>query len=802
MIRLPQLSVILLAVSRLCAQLDSPLPENPPDFSAAYAKFYDFGLHPLPENAFPVSTVHARERRGSLRYGWQHPVYQVLPLFAWESDTGELMLLSGEHVSDALGRLVSAPWETTSTSEGPVAVRRTEDLDVIFHDLFKTQIARPDPFRRPVPVSVWMILAVRMHEHGHTHLANQLTAWLFAQYGREAVLRMTVSDLISMQYAHLHRRVLLDHDLNRFVRDTEQFLEEFGAVWHHADQIREAVTLWKASLEFNPEAVFADRPEMVELLDVFRRKTMNPVPDSYPPVMAPGLLLPNLLNPAPHEDDNSHADNARSPFERLVREHGMGILPMLLELAEVPLVFPLNSYRRASPFDPFTERNALIRELRTARDAVAILLRHELPGLNEESSFEDARQHAMDLYERWRDLEPHQRVADAIPVLLSFYTLPPELPEAWARSPHPEIHEALRQRFLDHPVDLFRVPQAVVDSPIIQGEANAAYREMLAIELELAANQLHNHLGLNRMLMKLGRRPDNVEILPIEAVLARLKSEPPEGTFYGTIFKLDNGLIFLDPETSDPAHVQRVLLARMAESAGPELERLRRDALTILLSTPKMTHVPPGQHAWPLKEAWMPLLQREADPEIGPAPADVANMLLRTNRPAYSVASPLITNLEVTVGKDAADAFQVRLAINYLKHGILIPSSPYREAWSQILLQGTLEAVNELLATPDPMQHQALHAVIREHPYFFQREELREPLTTARRTLKWHHGDFPDGFPQVPIGTRIEQQHLQNWVDWAYAQAEDGKTGEILLTSSLLTPGLSLRHAELSNTHV
>ena len=242
--------ICFLTLSNVLLANDFPvLVEDAPDNSQAFAAFHRQGLLPVPENAKPGRVVDTSG--GSIRishgYGLNYDGW------FWTNEDGELQLLHGNRMAT---KTVVVGYPRGRTADEDTLYVMEADLRQDLRNHFDRTIQMRDRnfshTSSPREVGQQMILAVRLHETGHSDLANQLAAHLFDTAGKRETLLAAVSAIHDLTYADFFRDYMSDHDLAALITNVEGLLQRARNTWLQGEIAAEQVDTWKQALADAP----------------------------------------------------------------------------------------------------------------------------------------------------------------------------------------------------------------------------------------------------------------------------------------------------------------------------------------------------------------------------------------------------------------------------------------------------------------------------------------------------------------------------------------------------------------------
>lgn len=838
--------VCLLAVCSLFAEPvkfpdDFPvLVEDPADNSEAFAMFYQAGLLPIPPHARAVQIVR-RPTGERVFTRWTDPFastdfFGKLPQsWFWVDEDGTGRLLRGNRMVEGKSVTRFHPGSGVIPPVGDGMLVSDSDLVAETKNLFEAlarfrEQAQPhDPFHQIPPESVGrqMIHAVRLHETGHTHIANQLTAHLFETIGRRETLLAALSVLVDHEHNHNFQAYRMGGDFAAFIEATEALLEEKQNVWLKRDIVRESLDVWKAVVDARPEPPADFNEAQVNLfnalLNVGAEDFLNSQGFRYN--RENWLLAPaRLLRGGPIAD-------GENDFIHFLKQAGTDAIPVLAALAESEWYLPLDvrGMGGSSPmirgFRDMQRQRMLSEFSRPARaaDVALQLLINVLPRHSRTRTEADILAAAMDLH---HEIDGKSNLEIAWWYLGDAYNLS-DAPSAalWTvlASRHEEDLERLRTAILEdsRPVDVL---ERLHGTPLMEGENGEAFRASLPEKIreihasDLEATHSWRRRSVERFLTRLEVK--NAPPVTLDRVIEEVLSNDHSSL---EAFGVNPGGL---PET-EPG-LQRAMLPGLARVTSMEQAeslwhlyqnlawRVRHQGGAGQRMNPQLSHylgeeeptpaADEEEEAWkPEVDVWRPLLENR-DTDLGTALAATAAMqfLFRVDSEALIRSFPtasLVTLLHHPPFRDAL----IEIALHHLNHpdsdlAELLPSADRvseerREQILSILKGDDPGAVRELLAPRDASEALFLSVKIPE-ALKVEGAATREVFQESAREIVQ---SFAPKFGELPVetGDSLTMENLEVLLNHARELAQEGKRGNISFQAVSPFPGLVLTAHEI-----
>lgn len=840
--------VLFLRMFTLHAVGDFPvLVEDAPDNSAGFAVFERAGLVPVPENARPARFIHDLENAsGPFRFSMNH--HQQYAGWFWEED-GEIRLLRGNRMWEGPVRLSGRMIRRTEEREGAVSVQPADILQDT-RRLFERWIShRERGFSSrisAVETGNNMLLAVRLHQTGHSGPANQLAAHLFETAGRRETLLAALSAIQDLNYNDLFQEFLRHQDLETFTDAVEAMVGQHRDTWLSAGIAEEAVQAWREALAHPPEAP-GD-------LDEVQSRLYTQLAGMTEPRL--NQILANegnwLLRPARQMIETLQMSDELTPTARGIIHDiwqlGAETLPVIIALTENNRVIPLDrsQFHQSWSFSGTREERELY-ELRRAfprpaqvADFAERLLQVINPVEFDELTGDELRDAARDLYQ---DLKGKSRLEIAV----HFYEtrggldeLDPEILFTLLARGGPEY----LQRFREHVENLVltghlhEMSELVPVSPLYRGEDGAAFRDRIVAALrERFTSELENQESwegqtVRNLIDRITKTdetaaegdtesPESFDAL-IDSILAGNNDMEPDLTSMQNLYQDIPGLqkTFLNRHGDIKNDLQRQMVSQiffflMQMSRNPDMLAIfsygEEDNFEYYENPEPGGGGPAPESGEPdtkasllVADLWRPHLEQ---PDTALA-YELATLVLMMESPDQETLmmlasflseedpedNPLIAEMVISRALSILDG-EAPDWDNILPDSRNVPAER-AEAMEAILHGEDVEAVLTLLHTRDWNEIAWIEERL-ERPAIRGNQVLQQALADPRRTvISLKSEDMPDLGEHAPApGDRITEAHVLAILTRLQQHAREGQSGFLLLQESGIKPGLQLLHS-------
>ncbi len=822
------------------------LVEDAPDNSAGFAVFERAGLVPVPEEARPVRFIRDLEDASS-HFFYSSSHQGSYSGWFWEEDD-EIRLLRGNRMWEGPVHLGGGIGAARDAREGAVSIQPA-DLVQDTHRLFERWINHRErnfsTSTSAMETGNHMLLAVRLHQTGHTDAANQLAAHLFETVGRRETLLAALSAVQDLNYNDLFQDYLRDRDLEAFADKVEDMINRHRDSWLSAGIAEEAVSEWREYVS-NP-------PGDPEGLDEPQSRLYNLLADMDDLTFLQRISgeVNWLLRPASQSLDELKMYGADSKtgtqIIRLIQQLGPETFPVLLALSENTRVLPVDSsqIRQSRSFSGSRQEREL-HELRRAFSRpirVGELADQMLIAVNSED-FEDLS--GEELREAARDFYGIIQGKSRLEIAEVYFEHTPDMDEldeaviyTLLAQGGEEYVNTFRELYLEkiQTAHLYELGHVISPAPLRRGEDGKAFSEQaVAILQERFAEELEDGDRwegriIREQVNKLTKGDEDVTAGDAE-VLESFDSLIDK-ILAGNINFGDDPLVF-EKIISDPESMQRAFLERYGEihnqsqrqmlgyffhnmmyyAANPDMMTMTgygQEDPFVYYENPETGAQPDSPDEEDLDPAASLLIADLWRPQLEQADQtrafELAYWVIALGNTDEEIGVRLFTTLRQDTPRNNPNLVPVVLALagdildgknpdwdSVLPDSGKVPSER-AEVMNNILRGVDAEAALELLQTMDLNEIAWIQERL-QRPAIRDNQALWEQLADPRRiVIELQEEDTLSLGESAPAeGDRLTMDHIIELLSLAQQFARDGHTGSLMFHERGIKPGLTLQN--------
>ena len=839
------------------------LVEDPPDNSDAFAAFHARGLQPIPENARPARMIASAQ--GGVHSHFAFGGSQAYAGWVWEDEAGNVRVLHGNTLSDrpvVLGHRHRPMGPGDADDEALVVIEADllQDVRQYFQQTIRNREFTSRMTVNPEEVGQRMILAVRLHETGHTNLANQIAAHLFETAGKRESLMAALSVLHDYEYEHAFREYLASEDLGALIAATEGILEKSRGLWIKTEIARDLVEEWKQALAFEtPEfETFSETQkgfyEAFANLDAMGGQRLS-VFSSQNWLLAPQAKIEQYFRYLPESEASKE-----HPAEHLLALR-VEAIPVLLALLEDARVLPMNnrqigmmmgghrSFRSSEDHQRFQMLQSFQRPA-PIRNFAVNMLRGIHPNARNIRDDDELQMEMERLYEAFKgksNLEIARHYFSEAP---TFQLIPREALLTLVGARDEETLPLIREMILGDN-NLLNHAEWVAGTPLSEGPAGEAFQAAYIenIQTRFAAEMEEEHSWEGRQareaLERFNVQREDFEALTLEQVVAAILADDDE-----TMDRVEMLGRSATDFPDDFAEIQRIILPAILEAD----EEQEMELLEVLMElafedmgmgmgmymgghrsgfvTAELPYYmaadpdgPPGEETSDvaaetkkielIPELWLPLLDRLEDPAMAKRVGHISGAIMFLSSKIEELEAFEQQTLWALMVDGPGDLEITRMIVPVAKKALANPESDWRAdlpAASKVDEERSAE-INAILEGDDPdafreflsaknANEMLLYLELIQTPAIARNFDLWNPLADERRTL------IDVGAKEIPevieafLGKRLDLDDILSLLRFAQSEARAGNQGNIMLRETPHRLGLQLGYdADSSSRH-